>query len=96
MLEKVINDLLFGFTVEPANVKGDHCKLLQFSLHIREVTFDVRPLVVTLHIPSFSLMLRSTLLKDLLFCPFLRFTRDMHFRFLFSLLYLFLFGRQCI
>jgi len=58
MLEKVIDDLLFGFTVEPTNVEGDHCKLLQFGLHIREVTFDVRPLVVTLHIPSLSLTLR--------------------------------------
>ena len=88
MLEKVIDDLLFGFTVEPANVEGDHCKLLQFGLHIREVTFDVWPLVVALHISSLSLMLRSTLFEDLLFCFLHRSTRSMPFRFFFSLLFL--------
>ena len=76
MLEKVIDDLLFGFTVEPSNVEGDHCKLLQFGLHIREVTFDVWPLMVALHIPSFALLLRSTLLEDLPFCSLLRSTRN--------------------
>jgi hypothetical protein len=70
VLQEIIDDPLFGLSIQTPNIEGDECELLQFSSHSGEITLSVRSLVDGAHVPALSMLLSSILFGDMLFCFF--------------------------